>query len=78
MSSQKPGESALLFSPSFSSFSRLGIRGGSVALQVLPASYSWHTDMAKRLHALQPSLLVSDSFGLAPGNPVVDATAASM
>ena len=40
--------------------------------EVLPASYSWHKDMAKRLHALQPALLVSESFGLAPGNPVVD------
>ena len=41
--------------------------------EVLPASYSWHTDMAKRLHVLQPALLVSESFGLAPGNPVIDA-----
>ena len=28
--------------------------------------------MAQRLHEVRPSLLVSESFGLAPGNPVVD------
>lgn len=31
--------------------------------------------MAARLHALRPALLVSESFGLAPGNPLVDGDA---
>ena len=31
--------------------------------------------MAQRLHVLRPSLLVSESFGLAPGNPAVDGDA---
>jgi hypothetical protein len=39
---------------------------------VLPASYGWHVGMAARLHVLRPTLLVSESFGLAAGNPIID------